>query len=471
MIAITINSVNRTDDIDQTSVRYRNKLSKAPATLQFTIKGNSSMPDVGQSVVMTQNAVNFFKGTITQRKEKVVKGRVIGYDFVCLDGYFEFDRRLVVKAYNDTTVGAVVTDIVNNFTSGFTLDIPASTPSIETVRFNYEQPSRCLQKLMNSIGWDWNISPTDVVSIFAPGNNAAPHEITDDGGHIIFGSLNFDATIVDLSNIVFVRGGNYEDPIAEGDAVDKYESNGIDNTFPLIYQYSNTEVTVNGTPQTVGVDFIDDPADFDCLYNYSEKAVKFPDGTLSSGDVVRVFGDAKVPLIVQGEDSTSVATYGAREFIEINKNITSIDEAELLVNSLLEQKRVGSRDGGFRSYETGWEVGQTATVNSTIFGKTDDVYKINSVTATLHDHENLVFDIDLIKSSQTDFTDIMMNLIGKEKDNITIADNEVLQRFRKVVETFGLSDEITETIVTSPPYGYAPVTTKTLGKYGFSTYG
>lgn len=471
MIAITINSVDRTNHIDQSSVRYKNKLSKAPATFLFSIKGNSTIPSVGESIVVTQDAVNFFKGTITQRKEKVINGIVIGYDFVALDGYFEFDRRLVVKAYNNTTVGAVITDIVSNYTSGFTTSIPASTPSIATVKFNYEQPSRCIQKLMNSIGWDWNISPTDVVSIFEPGDNPAPFEINDTDGNIVFNSLKFDANIVDLSNIVYVRGGEYEDPIAEGDAVDKYEANGIDNTFPLVYRYADTEVTVNGSAQTVGVDFIDDPVDFDCLYNFQEKLVRFPDGTLSSGDVVRVFGNAKVPLIVQGEDTESVSSYGAREFIEINKSITSISEAELLANSLLEQKRVGSRDASFRSYQPGWEVGQTATVNSTLFGKVDDVYKVNSVSAKMHDHQSFVFDVDLIKSSETDFTDIMMNLIGKEKDNITIATNEVLQRFRKVLDSFGLSDELTQVIKTSPPYGYGTVSTKTEGKYNFSTYG
>lgn len=470
MITFEINSIPRTD-IDQTSVRYKNTLSKAPATLSFAIRGNGSIPSIGQSILVQQDGSNFFKGTITERSEYVINGLKVGYKFKALDGYYELDRRLVVKAYNNTTVGDVVTDIVNNYTTGLTLDIPASTPSIRTVRFNYEQPSRCLKKLMNSIGWDWNISPNDVVSIFAPGENAAPYEINDTNGKTIFGSLKFDATIIDLANIVYVRGGEYEDPIAESEAVDRYESNGIDQTFPLVYRYANTEVTVNGVAQTVGIDFIDEFTDgFDVLYNFQEKLVRFPDGTLSSGDVVRVFGDAKVPLIVQGEDSASLVEYGAREFIEINKNITSIPEAELLANSLLEQKRVGSRDAVVRSYEIGWEVGQTATVNSTVFGKVNDQYKINSVTATMHDHENFVFSIDLIKSSQTTFTDIMLSLIGREKDNITIASNEVLQRFRKVSDQFDLSDEITAIIKTTGPYAYTPVSTKTAAKYNFSTY-
>jgi len=470
MIVITIDGQNRTSSIDQRSVRYKNKLSKAPATLDFAIKGDTDIPDTGDSILLQQDGDNFFKGTITRRSEKILNGIKVGYNFFCMDGYYELDRRLVVKAYNNTTVGAVVTDIINTYTTGFTLDIPDDTPAIKTVRFNYEQPSRCLEKLMNAVGWDWSISPTDVVSVFIPGDNPAPYEVNDESGDIVSNSLKFDSNILELSNVVYVRGGEYDDPISEADAIDKYEANGIDQTFPLVYRYSQTQVTVNGVAQSVGRDFLDEAVDFDLLYNFQEKLVRFPDGALSSGDIVRVFGNGKVPLIVLGEDIASIDAYGAREFVEINKNITSISEGELFADSLLEQKRAGKKEADFDSYKTGWKVGQTATVNSAKFGKVNDVYKINSVSAKMHDHESFIFSVDLIKSSETTFTDIMLGLIGKEKDNVTIASNEVLQRFRKVTDQLGLSDEIIQRISTTGPYGYAPVTTRPLGKYNFSTY-
>ena len=468
-IAITINSVDRTNEIEQQSLRYQQTLSKAPATLKFKIIGEKSVPSIGDSVLLTQDSQNFFKGTITHKNEYLVNQKVRGYEFICTDGYYNLNRRLVIKAYNDTTVGAIIEDIVTNYTSGFSTDMPDVTPTVETVRFNYEQPSRCIQKLVDAIGWDWKIDANDVVTVFIPDDVSAPYEINDTDGNHIAKTLEFDRNIIELKNVVYVRGGEYNDPIAEGDAVDKYEANGVDNTFPLVYRYANTEVTVNGSPQDVGVDFIDDISEHDCLYNYQEKLVRFPDGTLSDGDVVRVFGDAKVPVIVLGEDTDSVAAYGTREGVEINKSLNSIEEAEQMANSVLQKWREGSLEGRFKSYKTGWEVGQTVIIDSDEFGVTES-YKINRVSASLHGHDSFIFTVEFIKSGQTEFTDLLIGLIGKEKDNITISDNEVLQRYRSVLDTFGMTDEIVSVDKVSGPYGYGTVSTKTEAKYSFSTY-
>lgn len=469
-IVIEIATVDRTSDISQQSIKYKQSLSKAPATFSFKIEGNKTMPNMGDAILVKQDGSNFFRGTITDKNEDMRGGKRVSYSFMCMDGYYELDRKLVIKAYNNTDVSAVVTDIVNTFTSGFTLDIPASTPSVKTVRFNYEQPSRCIQKLMNTVGWDWYIDQENVVHIFAPETNTAPFEITDTAGKHIMGSLNLDQNINELKNIVYIRGGEYEDPIAEGDAVDLYKANGTDNTFPLVYRYGSTQVTVDNVAQTVGVDYLDDPVSFDCLYNFQEKLVRFPDGTLADGEVVRVFGDAKVPLIVQAQDDDSVLAFGEREALEINKSINSIEEAEVLGSALLDQWKEGAKSGGFDSYEKGWVVGQTLTVNSTLMGINEE-FKINRVSATMRDSDSFKFKVDFIKSGQTTFTDLLIGLIGRDTDNITIADNEVLQKLKSIVDTFGLTDEIVSITSTTGPYGWGPVTTKTEAKWGFFTWG
>lgn len=468
MIAITINSVAR-DDIVQDSIRYSKKLSKSPATLRFSILTNESLPTVGQSITVTVDGEALFAGTITERTDFTEQGLVTAHNFICMDGYYELDRRLVVKSYQSTTLGDVVTDIITNYTTGFTVNVPDTTPTVRSVKFNYEQPSQCLQKLANAAGWDWDVDSNNVVSFYEPLSLVAPFEVNDDDGNIQHRSLRFDRDILELANVVYIRGGEYEDEILEADAVDKYKANGTDNTFPLVYRYGNVQVTLNGTLQNVGVDFIDDPSDFDCLYNFQEKMVRFPDGTLQEDDVVVVFGDAKVPLLIEAQDTESVETYGAREYIDIDTSITSIEEAELLASSRLDQKRDGSKEGEFRTLETGFKVGQAVTVNSALFGVNEE-YKVNRVSAQMYDHENLIYTIEFIKSGETDFIDMLIGLLGREKRNITIADNEVLQRLRKLSDSFGFSDEIVQVIKTTGPYKYGTASSGTVGKYGFSTY-
>lgn len=451
-IVIEINSVDRSSDIEQDSVTLQQNMTKEPALLYFSIKGEKTMPLLGQSVVLTEDSVDLFKGVIVERREQVIGKLVVAYDYVCMDDTHNLDARLVSKAYNDTTAGAVVADIISSFTTGFTLDIPGTTPSVKSVRFNYEQPSRALQKIANEIGWDWYVDPADVVHFFAPTEEAPAITITDDSGNFVFNSLRFDRNIIELRNVIYVRGGEYLDPISEADAQDKYLADGEQVAFPLVYRYNNVQATLDDVPLTIGVDYIDDPTGFDVLYNFQEKLLKWPEASKpTTGQVVKVFGNAYVPLIVLAEDTDSIIAYGRREGIEINKNINSVEEAELLAFSLIDKWRTGSHEGTFQTSQTGLRVGQNVLINSTKFG-VNETYKINRIRGQMDGHDRFIYDVQFIKSGQTTLTDMLIDLIGKERENIVISDQEVVQRVRNLTDTFGMTDEIVEVVKTSPPY-------------------
>ena len=470
---LEINSVDRTSDIAQQSLRYTQTLSKKPAKLVFSmVAGTKVIPSLGQSVVFKLDGVNaYFKGTITARQESTTGNELKTYNFTALDGYYILDRRLVIKGYQNTTAGAVIEDIITNFVDGVTFTDPTGTPAVRTARFNYVEPSRAIRRICNDIGWDWYIDADNVLHILQAGDLTAPVTIEDNNDSHITNSLNFDANLLELKNVIFVRGGQYEQPIAAGDAIDKYEANGVDNTFPLVYQYAAVEITVDGVAQNVGIDFIDDPADHDCLYNFTEKLVRFPDGTLTTGQVVRVFGDAKIPLIVQLTDFASASEYGEREHVEISRAINSIEEAENVASALINQWREGSREGSFKTTNTGFKVGQSVTIDSTKYG-VNGVYKVNAVKGSMNGHNTFEFEIDFIKSGQTTFDDILVGLIGQSRDNITISANEVLQRLFSISDTFSMSDEIVDVTTKTGPYYYATAGAgREEGVWGFSTWG
>lgn len=466
---ITLIEINGTPRSDIARLQYDATLTKAPKRLSFAVTGPKTVPQVGDEVYVENNANPFFRGQIISRDEEIAGMGVPTYRFTCHDGFYTMNSRLVIKAYKNETLEDIATDIVTNFMTGFTLSIAAGSPTIKTARFNYEQPTTCIRKLCESIGWDWYVDASYVIHIMPPADMNATYPVDEVSGYCIPSSVQYDRDIIQLRNVVYVRGGEYDNPIIEADAVDKYEANGVDNTFPLVYRYANAEVTVNGTPQTIGIDYIADPADFDVLYNFQEKLVRFPDGTLAAGDIVRVFGDAKVPLIVQAEDTVSVEAYGTREGVEINRSVDSIEEAEALALARLDQWREGSKEGSFESYEDGWEVGQNVVVNIPTLG-INDTYKINRVRAVMHTHNSLKYTVEFLKSGQTTLTDMLIGLIGQTRNNVTIADNEVIQRLKTLSDQFGMDDEIVEIIKTSGPYGFTPVTTKTAAKFNFSTF-
>ena len=543
-LVITINSVDRTLDISQGSLALDMGLTKSPSVLEFAMVGvKASLPTPGLSIVLSEDGTDIFSGTITERIEDLVGGQMVpGYRFIAVDGFHEMDRLLVQKAYNDTDARSIVSDLVTNFMTGFTLDTPLTSPSINTARFNYEQPSRCITKIATEVGWDWYVDAAKVIHFFPGATLEAPFSIEDDTGRLEYKSLEFEQNITELRNRVYVRGGTYEDPIFEEDAVDLYEANGVDQTFPLVYRYNAVQITVNGVTQTVGVDFIDrsigdsrtsgtatatstlelvdSGATFiadgvavgdqvqnttddtyaivvsvdsettltinkeiivsgneyqirerllNCLYNFQEKLVRFPEGTLVVNDVVRVFGNAKIPLIVQAEDPDSILKYGLREGIEIDNTIDSIEEAELLAFARVDQWKDGSKEGSFQTRQKGLTVGMAIKINSAKFG-IDETYKINKIRGTMNGFDQFIYDVDFLKSGQTTFTDIVIGLIGKSREEISISPNEVIQRFRKVEDAFSMSDEIVSVTTTEGPYGYGPVTTLTEARYNFATY-
>ena len=473
MITVTINAVNRSDDIDQTSSVYEGSVTKAPSTFSFFMKrvAGVTLPAMGDEVIVEEDSVRIFKGTIVERDDAAVTGLVLGTAFTCKDGVHEFDSLLVSKAYNDTDAVAVVQDIVDNFASGFTLDAPLSSPAVKSLRFNYEQPSKCLQALCQQIGWDWYIDPFDVVHFFPKGNESAPFEITDDNGNAIYNSLSFSSNIVELKNSVFLRGGEYLDEVSESDALDKYEADGQQVLVNLGFKYNLIEVTVDGTPKTVGIDNIDDPLDFDCLYNFQEKLIRFrEDNKPAAGELVKAFGNVFIPLIVQAEDTVSIDQYGRKEGISIDKTITSVLEAEAAAAAVLDQWSEGSYEGSFSTRQTGLRAGQTIRITSASFG-IDDTFKINRVRGEMDGHDSFQYEVQFIKSGEYNFTDIMVDLLGRDRKNITISEDEVIQRIMKFTDEFGYADEIIAFVKTTGPYKYGDVTGgNTVGKYNFSTY-
>lgn len=470
MLTITINSVDKTNDIAKESLQFQQNLSKQPSTLSFAVVGNKTPLELGATVVLTENGEDIFSGTITERTAQATGGLHVTYQYNAMDGYYQLDRKLVSKAYTDTTVKAILEDIIANYVTGITLDIVDDTPAIKTARFNYEQPSRAIQKIANQVGWDWYIDADNVLHFFAAETNDAPVEITDDNGNAIANSLQFESNIIELKNAIYIRGGEYLDEVLEVDAIDRYEADGEQLAFPIVYRYNSVEVTLDGTPLDVGVDFIDDPAEHDVLYNFQEKLIRFrEDNKPTAGQVVRVFGNRYIPLIMRVEDEDSITTYGERETVEINKTINSIQEAELLGAALLEKWREGSQEGSFRTKVTGLRVGQSIRITSARFG-IDRVYKINSLTGNVKHHDELEYSVSFIVSGQTTFTDIMIGLIGRDNENIEISPDEVIQLYRNLKDDFTLEDEITEVTKETGPYAWSPVTTNKAGQWNFFTW-
>lgn len=456
MITVSIESVDRSNDIDRASLTFSQSRKSRETSVTFAMKKKEgrTIPALGDEVLVTEDSENIFRGIITERDEAIIEGLLVGYRFRCKDTTYEFDRKLVAKAFVDTDSNQVVEFIVGNYTTGYTFDISGAAIEIETIRFNYEQPSRCLDILAENIGYEWYIDPDRVVHFFPKGEETAPFGLEESNDKAHYESITFDRNIIELKNAVYVRGGFYLDEILEADAVDKYEADGEQRAFPLMYRYKQIQVKVNDVTQAVGIDFIDDEGDFDVLYNYQQKSIRFPEATKpAAGILVEVFGNAEVPLIVRVQDNDSIAAYGLLEGIHIDSTINSVAQAETLAGHILDEWTDGSYEGDFTTYETGLRAGQSISINIPSRG-INDTFRINRVRGSLSG-DRMLYRVEFIKSGNVTFTDIMVDLILRDRKNLVISDDDVVLRFLELDDDFiHMTDEIVEIVTDGPPYTY-----------------
>lgn len=468
-LVLKVNTVDRTNHVKWDTLVKTEVLSKEVDRLEFQIikTPSKTIPNVNDEVVLEEDTVKVFGGVITERNEVIKGGLLVAYDIRCKDYSQYLDRKVVVKSYASTTARSIVLDLISTYTSGFTTtNVPATTPTVGSIKFNYEQVTRCLTQLADQIGWDWYVDHNKDIHFFDSENLSAPFELNDTADTFEWESLEVNKTITQIKNSVFVRGGEYKKTILEASAQDIFVADGTQRVFPLSYKYDNITVKDNSTVNTIGTDQQTNPASVDVLYNFNEKFIKY--GTApTSGHTIKVFGDAYIPIIAQVRDQISITTYGEYQAAVVDKSITSINEAQTRAQTELKKYSESVYEAAFKTIHTGLKVGQRIRVNSSI-RSIDKYFKINKIIGKVRDGNSMIYSVYLIASGQVSFVDIMVDLLNKDKKNIVIATNEVLQRLEIFSEEAIVADSISGSH-TSGPYKWGPDANAL--KWGFGTWG
>lgn len=454
MLQLDIAGTDRSSWIDWTSLSKDEGLTRDPDTLGFFVKltSDKSTFSLGSVVELYEDSTLVFAGILVERRESIHGGIVTGWEYSAKDYTHTLDKILVAKSYENMTAGAIVEDIITNYTDGTftTTGIAPSSPTIKTVRFNYEPVSRCLAILADQIGWDWYVSYSKSINFFDAQVATPTLTLTDTSGGFEWSSLVVDRNIVELSNSVIVRGGEYKSDIAEADARDVFKGDGTQTMFPLGYKYADIVVEVNDVVQDVGADNLTDPLTVDVLYNFMEKFIRFNTAP-TSGHVVKVYGKAYIPVIAKVRDGVSIATYGEYQNIVIDKQITSIEEAQRVGRAKLLEWSEGKYEGMFKTRTTGIKTGDMVAIDSTIRG-ISGTFKINHISGRAVSSEAMEYTVQFLASGSITFADMIIGLLGEKKKNIVISDEEVVQRLETLNDTLGISDSLAVPIKTSPPY-------------------
>lgn len=146
-------------------------------------------------------------------------------------------------------------------------------------------------------------------------------------------------------------------------------------------------VAVGNVAQTVGLMYVDDPADYDCLVNYDRQYILFDTAPPSGNDVVvRYRYRTRVDVTV--ENAASIASIGTLWSPTIeDASISSAAQGSALGSAYLaafgavtERTQVTTRHGGTADDVIPWEPGHLVAITASALGWGEKEFRIRGVT-------------------------------------------------------------------------------------------
>jgi hypothetical protein len=413
-------------------------------------------PAMLDQIEVLEDGVSIFGGQVVEVVETISSNNTEIFALKAKDYSYDMDRFLVTNTYEDTTVAAVIEDIKDNFMpAGYTTtNVDADVP-IGFITFNYEYPSKCLQQLAELINYDWYVDGNKNIFFKSKTGVDAPFELDDTSGNYHFNSLRIKGDVKNLRNTIYVRGGNYkgdlftEEVVADGDAA----------VYKQGFRYSNIVVTVDSVSQTVGTDNIHDPLDYDVLYNFNEKALKWRDGNKPAADeVISVTGNPHIPILIKKSDNASQNENGIFEYKVIDKSIDSRQGARERADAELNNWKEQINEGSFSTNKAGLDVGQRIRVQSDI-RELDTYYVITRIGTRIdHDPTTFIHSITLATTKTYGMIEFLQEQLMRKDKELTIDENETIEIIINLTDTATLADTLegsdTNFQTTSPPYSW-----------------
>jgi len=440
-VTLKVNGTDRTSSIAWNSLRKSDVLNEKVDTLSFAVDKYASVftPVIGQSVELLIDGVRDYYGLILS-VNKVTDGHtIVRYEIDCVDNAHYLTRVLVAESYENTTIDAIIANLISTYAPTFTTTNVAAPVAVDSIRFNRISVAACLEKLAKLSNYSWYVDYNSDIHFFIKNTELAPFSITDTSANYVFDSLEVSEDLSQLRNRVFIQGGD-----AVGDPRDEFfNGDGTKKFFKLSNKFSELPtVTVGGVSKTVGVDFLDDEADFDVLWNYNETYIKFTTAPAAGTNNIQVTGTPLYSILVQVQDSASIATYGVSEFARTDTTIKSKEEARDFAIAELEAYGDKISEGSFYTYTAGLRSGQTITVNSTLRA-VNEGFLIQRVTFSMVSRSVGQYRIELATLKTITLIDLLISQLRQNGTLISDNDTTLLQKYEEFQDSLTLSDSLT----------------------------
>lgn len=456
-LTIKVNTVDKTNQISLKGFKIRNRINNKVDECHFTIKiygSKTFVPAINDTIEVISDGTTIFGGSVMRIKEKQ-RREILEYDIKCVDYSFKLKRRLVTERYENKTVSYIIDDLLTNYASGdgFTDNNVILNNTFDSISFNNITIPECLDKMAKSLNAYWYVDYNQDIHFFAKNTELAPFDLTDDGGNHIDDSLEIEEDLSRLRNKIKVRGGTKQSDTEKTETL--ISQDNAQDVFPLGYKFATKPtVEVNSVAQTVGTEYLDDDASFDCMWAFNEKYIRFTSGNIPSiNDTIEVAGKILIPIVVQTPSNSSIDEFGVFEYIIKDETIKSQDEAIDRAIAELEAYANELNEGSFRTYKAGLKAGQVININSTKRNKNIDVLIQDVDTALRTPTGDLEYKITFATVKTLSIIEYLQKQLQDE--DIREDEDETILNFYEFADSLSMSDSVGTPTTSSPPYKWS----------------
>jgi hypothetical protein len=470
MITLSINGTDRTSSVVFKSITKTDTLNQQVDNLRFIVRKYGSLtysPTLNHEVIMTLGSTRLFGGVIVKIDENVTAKGIIDYTITCNDYSQYLKRKLVTERYENMTVKAIIDDLVANYAIDFTDTATVTGLTIDSISFNRLTVADCLEKLAKAISYVWYVDYYKDIHFFPKNTELAPFNITDTSANYIRDSLKIIEDLTQMRNTVLVQGGETESTATRTETI---VADGTNTQYTLINKFSVVPVvTVNAVAKTVGVEFLDDDASFQCMWNYNQKYIRFTAGNVpTAGQTITATAKYLYPIVVRVTSPASIALFGTYEFAISDKTIQSQQEAIDRAQAELQTYQNQLYNGEFSTHESDLRSGQVININSTLRSKNIDVLIQNVVMVPSDPDGNIVeYKATFATLRDIGIIEFLQNQL-RDKE-ILVGDTETLLNLFNLSDEIQFSDVLSAPTTDSPPYVYGP-SGGNVGVWNFATY-
>lgn len=454
MIQVTINGIDRSDKIRFGSLRIRDRINDAVDVCNFTIEEYGSQtfrPLVNQEVIVTVDGSRAYGGVIVETEQSLEGNACIIHNVQCKDWTQHLNRKIVTERYQDMTVQEIVLDLIDRYaaTFGFTgTNVQGGAFNVASISFGEITLAECFSKLARLTGYSWYVDYFKDVHFFAKNDEPAPFNLAPNSGNFQYTSLVVADDFSQIRNRVKIRGGEARaEPRTK-----KWAGNGETDTFATDHKFAELPtVEVDGVEKTVGVDYLNQDEDYEVMWNFQQKYIRFtagniPDAPLSGETNIDITGVPLQPLVVQKQNNASIIAYGVYEFVKYNDSLKTREEALQFAEAELEIYAGSVRSGSFRTYNAGLKSGQTININIPARGIDED-FLIQGVEFQQIGIEEYAWTVEIATLKTIGMLDILQKLLVRE--TISEGQDETLLNFFPLEDGFQFGDELGDFTITT----------------------